>query len=91
VKHLVMLEGSGFQLRINGKLQTVGFYATRLVEASSQREIDADRLMDALYDDLRKSGVTPTRASQISISEVKPLQDGMLASSSGFTFFVEDS
>jgi hypothetical protein len=85
-----MFEGSGFQLSINGTLQRVGFYASRIIDASSDGQIDTNCLLESLYGDLHKSEVIRTTTSEVSVSEVKPLHDGVPAPSSGFTFFVDD-
>jgi hypothetical protein len=91
VKFLVMVEGSGFQLTIDGRLQRIGFYASRVVDGSQNGQFDSDRLLDTLYSELDKSEVVRTGTSQISINEVKLLQTGMSAVGSGFTFYSEDN
>jgi hypothetical protein len=84
-----MFEGSGFRMTVDGSVKSIGFYASRVVNESEDGHIDSGRVIDRLYRELGKSEVVRTPASQITVSEVKPLPEGESVSSSGFTFFAE--
>jgi hypothetical protein len=84
-----MFEGCGFRTTVNGSEKSIGFYASRVVNASDDRHIDSGQMMDRLYRELGKSEVIRTPASQITVSEVKQLPEEESVSIGGFTFFAE--
>lgn len=86
---LVMVRGTNFEGKFDGKTLGVGFYATRGLEAATVGAIDQEMLFRSIVSELESKGINTTPKSRMWISECVQRIDSDSRNFGGFSFYPE--
>jgi hypothetical protein len=90
VKLLVMVEGTNFEGKIEGRQSRIGFVANRVVRADSVEDIDQEALFKFVLDELNSQGISPTPKTVMQITRVSRRAETDQQEFRGFSFFLQE-
>ncbi len=90
-KFLVLFEGRKFVTTIDGRRQTVGFFANRGLDAASLEEVARTDAMETMAPELAAQGLVRTDRSSVQIVRACCFEDEHAQVARGFSFFPDGS
>ncbi|WP_232522449.1 hypothetical protein, partial [Marinimicrobium alkaliphilum] len=82
---VAFVEGENFKLEVNGKMQLVGFFASRRVEAETEEDASRAVIEMLLAEPELEGNALPNYTMSVKVAHEMPIDHK--AKYSGFTFF----
>jgi hypothetical protein len=90
VKRLVMVYGTNFEAKIEGRQSRIGFVGSRVVRADNVEDIDQEALFKWVFDELNSQGISPTPRTVMQLTRVSRRAETDQQEFRGFSFFPQE-